>query len=92
MRYCATRWLLTDAPGTLTFQKLLELLTAHFECKRLVILERFYFHKRVQAIGESIADFDAALRKLAIHCQFGAHLEECELHDRFVCGLQHEAT
>ena len=34
-------------------------------------------HKRVQAVGESVAEFDAALRKLAIHC------------DQFVCGLQH---
>ena len=80
-----------DAPGTLTFRRLSEVLTAHFEPKRMVIAERFYFHKRVQAVGESIADFDAVLRKLAIHCEFGATLEE-SLRDRFVCGLQHEAT
>ena len=42
-------------------------------------------------MGESIADFDAVLRKLGIHCEFGATLEE-SLPDRFVCGLQHEAT
>ena len=36
-----------DAPGTLTFGKLSEVLTAHLEPKRLVISERFYFHKRV---------------------------------------------
>ena len=80
-----------DAPGTLTFRRLSEVLTAHFEPKRMVIAERFYFHKRVQAVGESIADFDVVLRKLAIHCEFGATLEE-SLRDRFVCGLQHEAT
>ena len=73
------------------FRRLSDVLTAHCEPKRLVIVERFYFHKRIQAVGESIADFDAALRKLAIHCEFGATLEE-SLHDRFVCGLQHEAT
>ena len=80
-----------EAPGTLTLKKVSEVLTAHFEPKRNVIAERFYFHKRVQATGESIADFDAALRKLATHCEFGATLEET-LRDRFVCGLQHEAT
>ena len=79
-----------DAPGTLTFRRLSEVLITHFEPKRLVIAERFYFHKRAQAVGESIADFDAALRKLAIHCEFGATLEE-SLRNRFVCGLQHEA-
>ena len=78
-------------PGTLSFERLQEVLTAHFEPKRIVIAERFYFHKRVQAVGESIAEFNAALRKLAIHCEFGATLAE-SLRDRFVCGLQHEAT
>ena len=80
-----------DMPGTLTLGKLLMVLTAHFEPKRSVILERFYFHKRVQAVGETITDFKLALRNLAIHFQFGATLEE-SLRDRVVCGLQHEAT
>ncbi len=90
--YALLRYLAApNAPGTLTFGRLSEVLTAHFEPKRLVIAERFYFHKRIQAVGESIAEFDAALRKLAIHCEFGTTLEE-SLRDRFVCGLQHEAT
>ena len=80
-----------DSPGTLTFQRLSEALTAHFELIHLVIAERFSFHKRLQAVGESIAEFDAALRKLAIHCEFGAMLKE-SLHDRFVRRLQHEGT
>ena len=37
-----------------------------------------------------MADFDAALRKLAIHCNFADMLEDT-LHDRFVCGLCSEA-
>ena len=57
----------------------------------MVIAERFYFHKRGEAVGECIAKFDMALRKLAIHCKFRAALEE-SLHDCFVCGLQHEGT
>ena len=57
----------------------------------MVIAEKFYFYKRVQAVGESIVEFDAALRKLAIQCEFGAALEE-SLRDRFVCGLQHQRT
>ena len=34
--------------------------------------------------------FDAALRKLAIHCQFGDTLQEM-LRECFVCGLHHNA-
>ena len=36
----------------------------HFEPKPLVIAERFLFHKRSQALGESIANDMAELRKL----------------------------
>ena len=55
-----------------------------------MIAECFHFHKRDQAAAESVADFDAALRKLAIHCEFGGTLEDT-LRDRFVCGLRHDA-
>ncbi len=36
---------------------------------------------------ESLAEYDAALRKLATHCNFGAY----PLRDRFVAGLRSEA-
>ena len=90
--YSLIRDLVTPkTPGNLTFAQIVEVLTSHFQPKRLVIAERFHFHKRVQASDESIAEFDAALRKLAIHCEFGEMLEEI-LRDRFVCGLHLEAT
>ena len=54
-----------DVPGTLPFDRISELLTSHFQPTRLVIAERFHFYRCVQAVDESIADFDAALRKLA---------------------------
>ena len=62
----------------------------HYEPKRTTIAERFHFHKRDQTAGESVLDFDAALRKLAIHCNFAANLED-SLRDRFVCGVRHDA-
>ena len=79
------------SPGELSFAELSEMLSSHFQPRRLVIAERFQFHRRAQASDESIAEFDAALRKLATHCEFGETLEEA-LRDRFVCGLRHEAT
>ena len=75
-----------DKPATKTFDEI----SNHFEPKRSVITERFHFHKRDQATDETISDFDAALRKLAAHCEFGGTLQET-LRDRFVCGLRHEA-
>lgn len=66
-------------------------LKKHYEPKRVVIAEWFNFHWRNQASDESISDYIAELRKLAINCDFGDYLEE-SLRDRFVCGLRNETT
>ena len=79
-----------DAPKDKSLGEITAALKKHFEPKRPVIAERFHFHKRNQAMGESIAEYDAALRKLATHCKFGNYLKDA-LRDRFVCGLRNEA-
>ena len=43
----------------------------HFEPKPVIIAERFQFHRRNQAVGETAAEYEAELRKLATHCAFG---------------------
>ena len=75
----------------LPLDRISEVLTLHFQPRRLVIAERFHFHRHVRAVDESVAKFDAALQKLATSCKFGGTLEET-LRDRFVCGLCNEAT
>ena len=77
-------------PKTLTMPAIAQLLKDHFEPKRLIIAERFTFHRRNQRPGETMAEYDASLRKLAVTCEFEAYLEEV-LRDRFVCGLCSEA-
>ena len=52
--------------------------------------QALYFHKREQGVGETNVKFDAALRKLVVHCQFGEMLE-ASLRNQFVCGLRHDA-
>ena len=53
----------------------------------MVIAEHFQFHRRNQAVGESVAEYVAGLRRLTRHCEFGAYLDDT-LRDRFVCRLQ----
>lgn len=48
-------------PNTKTFAQLKEALKQHFDPKPLVIAERFYFHRRCQQAGESIAEYIAEL-------------------------------
>ena len=82
--------LVPATPGEKSLEAISKALLDHFEPKRSIITERFHFHKRDQTATESIAQYDAALRKLATHCEFKGNLEET-LRDRFVCGLRHEA-
>ena len=56
------------APSKPQDKSMLELtavLKKHFKPKPIVIAERFYFHRRNQAVGEGIAEYVAELRRLA---------------------------
>ena len=76
-------------PSAMTFDELIKKLTDHLSPKPSEIAERYRFHKRDQAAGESVTMYMAELRRLAIHCEFGDSLNKT-LRDRFVCGLKQE--
>ena len=78
-------------PQDKSLKELTTALEKHYEPKRIVIAERFYFHRQNQLSGESVAQHVAELRWLAIHCNFGVGLDEA-LWDRFVCGINDERT
>ena len=78
-------------PSEKSFEELSAILREHFEPKPVVIAERFHFHRRNQAVGESVAEYLAELRRLATHCEFKDYLSEA-LRDRLVCGLRNEGT
>ena len=59
--------------------------------KPVVIVERFQFHRRNQEAGESVAEYEAELRRLTTNCKFGNHLTQA-IRDRLVCGLRIEGT
>ena len=63
-------------PKILTLPAIAQLLKDHFEPKRLISAERFTFHRWNQRPGETMTEYDAALRKLAVICEFEAYLEE----------------
>ena len=59
------------APGSKSLQDISAALPRHFEPERVVIAQRFHFHKCDQAAGESTADYDVNLRKLTSQCNLG---------------------
>lgn len=69
----------------------MDILNKHLNPKPLVIAERFRFHKRNQAKGESISEYIAELHRLSEHCQFLAGLADA-FRDRPVCGMHNEST
>ena len=54
-----------------TFDELKAELKKHFEPKKVIIAERFNFHRRNQALDESIAKDVAELCKFITNCDFG---------------------
>ena len=77
-------------PGEISYTQVVEKLTSHFKPKTLKISKHFRFYKRNQSRGESVANYLAELRRLALTCEFGNFLDEA-LCDKFVCGLIDEA-
>ena len=80
-----------EKPNKKTLDDLFGVLKRHFEPKRVVIVECFCFYRREQAVGETIAEYEAELRRFDTLCQFEAHLSQA-LWDRLVCGLRNKAT
>ena len=78
-------------PSAQSLEVLFQTLVSHFEPKKVVIAERFHFHRRNQGPTETVAEYIAELRHLATHCKFGDYLNDA-LRDRLVCGLRNEET
>ena len=64
--YGLVRSLVTPAvPKDKSFEEISKVLKEHFEPKPIRAAERYYFRQRLQAPGESIADYVAELRRLS---------------------------
>ena len=72
----------------ITYDSLVGLLKSHYKKKQSVVVHRFNFNTRARKPSESIADYIAALRELAMNCNFGSkeRLEEM-LRDRWFAAL-----
>ena len=89
--YAILRNLVAPAkPSSKGFDALCAQLKKHFQPSKIVIAERFHFHRRSQGPEEFISEFLAELRRLATHCSFGEFLNDA-LRDRLVCGLHSES-
>ena len=72
----------------MSYADLVKLLKAHYNPKPSAIVQQFHFNSRIRTKSESIADYVAALRDLALDCDYGDSLAQM-LRDRLVCGVNH---
>ena len=78
-------------PEELTFDQLKAKLDSQYGTKKLVLVERYRFYNCKQWEGQSLTDYIAELRRLAITCERSEeHLLEDNLRDKFVMGLRNE--
>ena len=76
-------------PKEKSYLELVKLIQDHLAPRPSEIVQRFKFNNRFRNEGESVADFVAALRNLAEHCEYKDTLEMM-LRDRIVCGIRDE--
>lgn len=78
-----------DALSSKSLKELKALMKAHFKPSPKAIAERFKVTGRKQRQGESVTQFLAALRELAVNCKFTSDLTT-RLRDQFIFGLASE--
>ena len=79
-----------DKPSEKTFAELEQVLEVHYKPKKVVIAERFRFHRRSQAAGEYVMEYIVKQQRLTANCNFVDYLDQA-LRDRFICGLQSDS-
>lgn len=73
-------------PEAKSYSDLLKVFNKHFKTQQSVFAERFNFYNAKKMAGESINDWAARVRSLAVHCEFGNELSVC-LRDKFIMGI-----
>ena len=80
----------TGKLNSTSYKDLVELVKNHYDPKPSVTVQRHKFNTRIREPGESVAQYIAALRQIAKHCDYKDSLNEM-LKDRLVCGVNHVA-
>lgn len=78
-----------DAPVLKTFKELCNLLKSHYTPPVIVFRERKSFHTAIQSENETVAEWHARVKKLALSCKFGDSLNAFVL-DRFIMGINNK--
>ncbi|XP_046803806.1 uncharacterized protein K02A2.6-like [Lucilia cuprina] len=67
----------------------LQLTKMHYTPPTIIFRERKSFHTAIQGEDETVAEWHARVKKLALACKFGVHLDAFVL-DRFIMGINNK--
>ena len=79
-----------DKLNSTSYKDLVAKVKEHYDPKSSSIIQRHKFNKCTREPGESMAEYVAALRQLAEHCDYGDSFNDM-LRDKLVCSVNHEA-
>lgn len=74
-----------------TYDDIVKVMKEHVNPKPSELMERCNFHVARQEVSESVADYAARLKKLALKCEFKDYLSTA-LRDQLVLGLKNQDT
>jgi len=88
--YCVLHSLCSpELPTSKTYKELCAMLHTQYTPPAITFYERRQFHLARKLAEESVATWFARVKKLALNCTFGQHLEAFVL-DKFIVGMSNE--
>lgn len=78
-------------PSEHSFDEITKLVENQLKPKPSELMERYKFNRARQEPTESIAEFAAKLRQLAINCNFETNWKTA-MRDQFACGIRDDST
>ncbi|XP_014207663.1 uncharacterized protein K02A2.6-like [Copidosoma floridanum] len=75
-----------EKPSTKTYEELKKLLSDYLNPKLSEVMERWKFNQAKQEQGESVAEYAARLKRLALNCNFKELITA--LRNQLVCGIR----
>ena len=82
---------LPNTPATKGFDELITLLNNYYKPEVSSVTATYLFNQCRQESEESVKDFINRLKRAAVKCDFGSHLDRA-LRDQFLAGLSDDAT
>lgn len=78
---------LPDKPADKNFKEMSDILLSYYKVKKNRTTAAYQFRQCIQSAGEGVVDFGHRLKRAAVECEYGDHLDRA-LQDQFMAGLR----